>query len=308
MISRITTLPSAARAVTGRRRKGVAPDRCRGLSVRHHRCSGRRPKLPPIAICAIFRDEAPYLLEWIAYHTLIGVDHFVLYDNNSTDGGAALIRGSRFADRVTLIDWPDEPGQIPAYRDFRIHHARRFDWVAFIDVDEFILPLATDSLPEVLNHPRYVGFSAVQVNWLVFGPSDHDRRPPGLVIENYTHRVDVRHRMNEHVKSIVRCDELFEIFDEPHIFYTTATQCNVAGKLAGLRSIAETPCFDTMVINHYFTRSRQDWRAKLRRGRADTHDRARHYRIKMFQTLAHDATVEDLRIGRFVPEVKRLLG
>src|SRR6185312_5367892 len=260
-----------------------------------------------IVICAIFRDEAPFLLEWIAYHTSIGVDHFVLYDNNSTDGGAALIRASRFADRVTFIDWPDDPGQIPAYRDFRIHHARRFTWVAFIDLDEFILPLDADSLPAVLSNARYAGYSAIQVNWLVFGPSGHDRRPAGLVIENYTRRVDEAHQMNAHVKSIIRCSDLFEIFDTPHIFYTTATQCNVAGTLAGLHAIAEVPCFDTLVINHYFTRSGQDWQTKLRRGRADTRDPSRHYSMEMFNTIAHDATIEDRRIGRFTSGVKRLL-
>lgn len=262
----------------------------------------------PVAVCAIFRNEAPFLLEWIAYHSLIGVDHFVLYDNASNDGGAALIRASRFAGQVTLIDWRDVPGQITAYRDFRIHHARRFEWVAFIDLDEFILPLAADSLPDVLDAPLYAGFSAVQASWLVFGPSGHERRPSGLVIDRYTHRVEYAHQMNGHVKSIVRCNDLFEIFDTPHIFYTTATQCNTAGRLVNIQAIAETPCFEALVINHYFTRSRQDWRVKLSRGRADTKDPARRYGMPMFDILAHDATVEDRRITRFVPGVQRLLG
>jgi hypothetical protein len=29
-----------------------------------------------IAVCAIFKDEAPYLLEWLAFHKMIGVDMF----------------------------------------------------------------------------------------------------------------------------------------------------------------------------------------------------------------------------------------
>ena len=43
--------------------------------------------MPPIylAICAIFRDEAPFLDEWIAFHRLMGVEHFFLYDNGSVD-------------------------------------------------------------------------------------------------------------------------------------------------------------------------------------------------------------------------------
>jgi hypothetical protein len=47
-----------------------------------------------IGVCAIFKDEAPYLLEWIAFHRMVGIDLLVLYDNGSTDGGPELIRRS----------------------------------------------------------------------------------------------------------------------------------------------------------------------------------------------------------------------
>ncbi|MFO1028949.1 MAG: glycosyltransferase family 2 protein [Acetobacteraceae bacterium] len=56
-----------------------------------------------LAICAIFKNEASYLLEWIAYPRAIGFDHIVLYDNASTDGGAALIRSSWAASCTTVI-------------------------------------------------------------------------------------------------------------------------------------------------------------------------------------------------------------
>ncbi len=42
--------------------------------------------LPAFAsLCCIIRDEAKYLAEWIEYSRMIGVDHFFLYDHNSTD-------------------------------------------------------------------------------------------------------------------------------------------------------------------------------------------------------------------------------
>src|SRR5512140_3821709 len=120
-----------------------------------------------LAICAIFKNEAPYLLEWIDYHRMVGFDHFVLYDNDSTDDGAARIQASPFARYVEIIPWPPRPGQLVAYRDVIKNHARRFDWVAFIDIDEFIVPLETASVRELLI--RYGGFSAVLINWLIFG-------------------------------------------------------------------------------------------------------------------------------------------
>src|SRR5919204_208118 len=38
-----------------------------------------------LSACAIYRDEAPYLREWIEFHGLVGVQRFFLYDDGSTD-------------------------------------------------------------------------------------------------------------------------------------------------------------------------------------------------------------------------------
>src|SRR6266511_2335691 len=119
-----------------------------------------------IAICAIFKDEAPYLLEWLAFHKMIGVDLFVLYDNGSTDGGADLIRGSSFARNATLIEWSDRPGQLSAYRHSHEYHAGDFTWAAFIDLDEFIMPVGGSSIREILMRKAYDKYSDILLNWL----------------------------------------------------------------------------------------------------------------------------------------------
>ena len=46
-------------------------------------CGGRFPH--ELAICAIFREEAPFLEEWLTFHSGVGVTHFYLYNNYSTD-------------------------------------------------------------------------------------------------------------------------------------------------------------------------------------------------------------------------------
>ena len=38
-----------------------------------------------LSICAIFKNEAKYLKEWIEYHRIFGVDHFYLYNIGSRD-------------------------------------------------------------------------------------------------------------------------------------------------------------------------------------------------------------------------------
>ena len=257
-----------------------------------------------LGVCAIFKDEAAFLLEWLAFHRMIGVDLFVLYDNGSTDGGADVIRGSSFARSVTLIDWPEHPGQLSAYRHFRVHHAPRFTWVAFIDIDEFIMPLAGSSIRDILMRRVYAPYAQILLQWLVFGPSGHQTRPEGPVIGNYIHRLPESAEASRHIKAIVRADTLRGIDYTPHAAECSGPACNTRGETVLPYAIQPTECHDIMVVNHYFTKSREDWEFKRRRGRGDSLE---PYRERVFADVVGEATVEDARAMRFVPRLRALL-
>jgi hypothetical protein len=257
-----------------------------------------------IAICAIFKDEAPYLLEWIAFHRMIGVDLFVLYDNGSTDGGANLIRQSSFVRNVTIIDWPDRPGQLSAYRHFHANYASAFTWVAFIDIDEFIVPVDAGSIRGILLSAIYEPYADVLLNWQIFGPSEHAARPSGLIIENFTRRFPDHAEANRHVKSLVRPKDLLRVGSTPHIFDCARPTCNARGETAVSHAMQPTVCCDVMVINHYFTKSAEEWLFKRQRGRGDSLD---PYGDRVFADVEAQATVEDMRVLRFLPRLRALL-
>ena len=257
-----------------------------------------------LAICAIFKDEAPYLLEWLAFHRMMGVDAFVCYDNGSSDGGGGLIRASQYAEAVTLIDWSDRPGQLSAYNDFRVHHAARFGWVAFIDIDEFMVPLAGDSIRELLGRPMYAGFAQVLLQWLVFGPSGHRTRPDGPVIGSYTRRLPETSDASRHIKTIARTAALCGIDYTPHAAECSGPACNTRGEAVLPYAIQPTECHEVMAIFHYFTKSSDEWAFKRRRGRGDSLE---PYPDRVFSDVAGEATVEDTRALRFVPRLRAML-
>src|SRR5438132_10410475 len=60
-----------------------------------------------ISICAIFKNEAPYLKEWIEFHRLVGIDHFYLYNLGSTDRYRDVLKDYVKQGIVSLIQWPD---------------------------------------------------------------------------------------------------------------------------------------------------------------------------------------------------------
>lgn len=49
------------------------------------------PKQYKVSVCAIFKNEAPYLKEWIEFNRIVGVEHFYLYNNNSEDNYEEII-------------------------------------------------------------------------------------------------------------------------------------------------------------------------------------------------------------------------
>ena len=92
------------------------------------------------------------------------------------------------------------------------------------------------------------------------------------MIENFTWRLPEDADANRHVKSLARGRDLVSIGSTPHIFNCARPTCNTRGETVLSYAMQPIACHDVMAINHYFTKSREDWDFKLRRGRADSLD------------------------------------
>ena len=96
--------------------------------------------LNDLAVVAILKDEGHYLKEWLDYHLLAGVDHFYLYNNDSSDNYAEIIAPYVKAGVVTSTNIHGKLALSPAYHD-ALKRFKFFNrYMAFIDLDEFIYP------------------------------------------------------------------------------------------------------------------------------------------------------------------------
>src|SRR3954471_2534916 len=148
------------------------------LRARWPRPIGTRPPIA-VAVCAIFRDEARYLAEWVTFHRLQGVERFWLYDNRSQDDWESALAPELAAGVVSVTPWPEHAGQRAAYADCLERHRDEARWIAFIDADEFLFARSGRPLPEVLE--RFDSHPGVVVNWRIFGSNGHEDAPDGLV-------------------------------------------------------------------------------------------------------------------------------
>ena len=251
-----------------------------------------------IAIVACVKNESPYVGEWIEYHHRIGIDKFYIYDNDSEDR-AELLRVLDPWIESKIVDYVEFPGsiaQIPSYVDALEKH--RFDcrYMGFIDIDEFIVPKQNRDLIDILDAtfklspPPQTKIAALGINWRTFGSNGQDRKLPGGVIERFTKRAPDDLENNHHVKVIVNPRRVNRTTN-PHnvIFYLN----NICVDENGLNiPLYHNPrnTVEKIQINHYYTKSREEYNLKLSRGRADVHSK---YDPKMFDDYQHDE-IEDL--------------
>ena len=137
-----------------------------------------------VTICAIFKNEAMYLREWIEFHRIVGVEHFYLYNNNSNDEYLRILDPYIEKGIVTLVDWPYQQAQMEAYNDCVKRFKLESHWIGFIDIDEFVVPNEMDTIYDFLKAYKY--YPAVVIYWRVFGSSGKIKRDvKRLVTEDF---------------------------------------------------------------------------------------------------------------------------
>lgn len=253
-----------------------------------------------LAIGTMVKDENDYLPEWIAYHRAVGVEHFFIYDNDSPVPVAKTLAPEIQAGIVTVNVFPGPTRQVNSLNDCVQRHRDRARWMAFIDVDEFIVPHSHDCLPSLLW--EFEEHSGLAVNWQVFGAGEHLVRPEGLQIENFTRKAPVNYWSNRHVKTIARPGRIVT-FHVPHFcFYSQGGAVNEERRPV-LDSFSDVSV-KKIQVNHYYFRSKEEYEAKLRRWDAGD---GRGTRPAFDDTNAEHSVETDVSILRFAEKTKEFL-
>lgn len=223
-------------------------------------------------MCLIAKDEARYLVEWVAHYLALGFDEILIYDNGSRDATPAI--GEAFArrlDGVAFHGWPDRPGRIPQTSAYADALGRtRCEWLAFFDADELlVLKRHSGIKPFLARYPGQAG--AVAINWLLFGSSSHSRYVDELQATRFRMCArDAPGTKNRFVKSIARVRATSNVavhtvgLRPGFTYYDSGVE---PVELLGNSKTAKV-CHDQAQLNHYVVRSLEEFREKRARGNA----------------------------------------
>lgn len=256
-----------------------------------------------LAIAATVKDEATYIEEWIAFHTVVGVQHFFIYDNSSTDDLVGVLTPYVNHGLVTLVSWPLDRGQASAYKHAVHFFGGSTRWLAIIDVDEFIVPRLDDDVPTLLER---IDPEQMVMPWRMFGFGGHRTRPPGLVMENFTVAQDLPEGGLGHIaaKAIVKPGALTGV--AIHLHRTKSKRYFDAGGSPVVTDSVRVmnPDYGALQLNHYYTKSEQEFAAKVERGPGSGSPQKRLFGIA--DEIGYNSV--DTAIERFVePTRQRML-
>ena len=215
-----------------------------------------------LGIVAIAKNEQDYIKEWVAFHKVQGVDKIILYNNDSTDNMVEEIKSFIEDGYVIYNAIHGEVQQLNAYNDALKKFSKLFRYLAFIDCDEFLFPVNdNETIFSVIEKTMKMDKNAggICVNWVMFGSSGHEKKPEGLLINNFLWRSKLPGPGTNWIKTICNPDLVVK-FNHPHypiykrgLYGITpkgnrcVNWCNPITEYVGLR------------INHYFTKSKAQW-------------------------------------------------
>lgn len=266
-----------------------------------------------VSICAIFKNEAKYLKEWIEFHKIIGIDHFYLYNNNSEDDYESVLKSYIQKGEVTLIPWSYNQQQIQCYKKCIEDYSHESKWIGFIDIDEFIIPKEYDNIYEFLK--KYDNKrGSVALYWKLFGSSGLiDRNVNRLVSEDFTvcwpkYCINTKCFYNTAFKFNPNSKKNGTLH---HIFYSNwhgidLPPVNCFNKITlNNRNKAKMEDFPIQ-INHYFTKSFNEYAEK--RAKGDVFFKNNPHDIEYFYYHEMKCTDVDYSAYKYLIKLKIALG
>ena len=239
------------------------------------------------------REENKYIREFIEYYLKLGVEKFILGDNNlpNKEKFSDVIQDyikDGFIDIIELFG--STIGQSELYQMVYDKYKTKCNWFLLFDFDEYLEIFFEKGknliLKNYLTHKIFDKCESILFNWVIYSDNDliyYDNR---TLVERFT-TPNFRERDNIYVKSIVRGGLNKTIFlpnKSNHIPEKNLTICNSKGNIININNsfAISPPIFDNGYLKHFVTKTAEEFCEKIIRGHPRNVGFNPKERIKLF--------------------------
>ena len=236
-------------------------------------------------VLTTMKNEAPYILDWVAHYKTLGFDNIVVCTNDCTDPTVEILTRLqemghlRHHNTIVRAAGPHRSALRQALNFYS--EVSNAEWLFVCDVDEYLNIHVGNGRVQSLIEAAGSGANIISIPWRIFGSGGVQPFQDIPVTQQFYYAElewdeELRPTTGKFVKSIfsepLRCKRLgihFPILNPEHVENAKWTLPD--GKIYvidGART-PNPPLFSTAQINHYALRSRDSFLVKRARGRAN---------------------------------------
>lgn len=231
-----------------------------------------------VIIC-IAKYEKNYIVEFVRYHLGIGFDKIYIYDNEDKETYKEIL--SEFSDKIIVTHLPGKNyPRLPQYEaiqhfTYNYMHNPDITHIAHIDIDEFIVLKKHNNIKEFIKEYIYDGENNIMcggigMNWRFFGDSNNTTDTNEPLTCRFIKRQETG---NLHVKTIFN-KIFYGGYNNPHNIIITNMEYPIKSTNGTIINgpFNENMDFSVIQLNHYKSKTWEEYKYIRSRGRADRYD------------------------------------
>ena len=219
-----------------------------------------------VGICTIGRKENLYAKEFVEYYIKLGIKKIIIYDDNEINGEKISDVLDEFVinDKVEIIDIHGfESAQFPSYNHCYKKYGNQFDFLLFLDFDEFVIIENNININTYLYKEKFNKCETIILNWIMYGDNNLLKYDNRTMIQRFTTSIKQWNKG----KSIVRTNITNLIISSTHtIGINTNYFCDSNGKRLFPKSFNEfkAPNKPEAYIKHFYTKTVEEFCYKIK--------------------------------------------
>ncbi len=287
---------------------------------------------PRILAVLTVRNEAAFLLEWLAHHRAVGFTDFLVFSNDCSDGTDKMLDRLQQMGGLTHIrnDGPYDKGgiQFTALKQAdKTKQVRRADWILPMDVDEFVnIHVGDHTVPALL--AALPQATAITLTWRLFGNAGVVRYEDTPVTTTFTRcapQVMYWPWRASMFKTLYRNDGVYrklgvhrprnpdpDLLDRAHWYDCEGRSLDHQFKVKRIFNSYGRPNYGLAQLNHYPLGAMESFVLKADRGRAVHSDHMldvdywvdRNFNTDSDDSIARTAPARDAALAELMSDAK----